>query len=89
MASRLDKLSSNLKLKQFVNLRKSHSDNPLSLLLRKGVYPYDYVDCFKKLDETSLPPKEAFFFLNSQVKVLQMKTTSMLIQFGRNLILSQ
>ena len=30
-------------------------------MLRKGVYPYDYVDCMKKLDETSLPPKEAFY----------------------------
>ena len=29
--------------------------------LRKGVYPYDYVDCLNKLDETSLPPKEAFY----------------------------
>ena len=28
--------------------------------MRKGVYPYDYVDCMKKLDETSFPPKEAF-----------------------------
>ena len=26
-----------------------------------GVYPYDYVDCMKKLDKTSLPPKEAFY----------------------------
>ena len=30
-------------------------------MLRKGVYPYDDVDCLKKLDETSLPPKEAFY----------------------------
>ena len=29
--------------------------------MRKGVYTYDYVDCMKKLDETSLPPKEAFY----------------------------
>ena len=29
--------------------------------MRKGVYPYDYVDCLKKLDETSLPPKENFY----------------------------
>ena len=29
--------------------------------MRKGVYPYDYVDCMKKLDGTSLPPKEAFY----------------------------
>ena len=61
MDSSLDKLSSNLIINQFVNLKKYYSDNHLILLLRKGVYPYDYVDCMKKLDETSLPPKEAFY----------------------------
>ena len=61
MASSLDKLSSNLKMDQFVNLKKYYSGNQLSLLLIKGVYPYDYVDCLKKLDETSLPTKEAFY----------------------------
>ena len=60
MASSLDKLSSNLKIDQFVNLKKYYSGNQLSILLRK-VYPYDYVDCMKKLDEASLPPKEAFY----------------------------
>ena len=88
MASSLDKLSNILKIDQFVNLKKYYSGNQLSILLRKDIYPYDYVDCMKKLDETSLPPIEAFN-LNSRVKVLQMKTTSMLIQFGMNLILSQ
>ena len=62
MASSLDKLSSNLKIYQFLNLRKYYSGNQLSLLLRKGVYPYDYVDCIKKLDETSLTPKETLYF---------------------------
>ena len=61
MASSLDKLFSNLKIDELVNLKKYYSGNHLSLLLRKGVYPYDYVDCMKKLDETSLPPKEAFY----------------------------
>ena len=61
MASSLDKLSSNLKIDQFVNLKKYYSGNQLNLFLRKGVYPYDYVDSMKKLDETNLPPKEAFF----------------------------
>ena len=61
MATSLDKLSSNLKIDQFVNLKKYYSGNQLSLLLRKGVYPYDYVECLKKLDETSLPPKDAFY----------------------------
>ena len=61
MASSLDKLSSNLKIDHFVNLKKYCSGNQLSFLLRKGVYAYDYADCMKKLDETSLPPKEAFY----------------------------
>ena len=61
MASCLDKLSSNLVIDQFVNLMKYYSDNHLSLLLRKGVYQNDYVDCLKKLDEKSLPPKESFY----------------------------
>ena len=61
MASSLDKLSSNLKIDQFVNLKKYYSGNQYSLLLRKGVYTYDYVDCMKKLEETNLSPKEAFF----------------------------
>ena len=61
MASSLDKLSSNLKIYQFVNLNKYYSGNQLSLLLRKRVYPYDYVDCLKKLDEISHPPKDAFY----------------------------
>ena len=29
--------------------------------MRKGVYPYDYVDCMKKLDDTCISPKEAFY----------------------------
>ena len=31
------------------------------LLLRKGVYPYEYMDSFEKFNEPSLPPKEAFY----------------------------
>ena len=87
MASSLDKLSSNLKIDQFVNLKIYYSGNQFRLLLTKGVHPYDYVDCLKKLDEKAFLQKKNFI-RNSRVKVLQMKTTSMLIQFGRNLILS-
>ena len=35
--------------------------NKFVLLLRKGVYPYEYMDSWGKFDETSLPPKEAFY----------------------------
>ena len=31
------------------------------LLLRKGVYPYEYIDSWERVDETSLPDKEAFY----------------------------
>ena len=31
------------------------------LLLRKGVYPYQYVDDFEKLIETTLTKKEEFY----------------------------
>ncbi|CAB4011730.1 Hypothetical predicted protein [Paramuricea clavata] len=31
------------------------------LLKQKGVYPYEYMDGFERLKETSLPPKEKFF----------------------------
>ena len=61
MVSNLDKLSSNLKIDQLGKLKKYYSGNQLSLWLRKGVYPYDYVDCMKKLDETSLPPEDVFY----------------------------
>ena len=30
-------------------------------MIRKGVYPYEYVDSWKKFEETSLPPKDAFY----------------------------
>ena len=33
----------------------------LKLLKRKGLYPYDYMDCFERLSETTLPPIESFY----------------------------
>ena len=35
--------------------------NKFILLLRKGVYPYEYIDSWQRLDEKSLPDKEAFY----------------------------
>jgi hypothetical protein len=48
----------------FVNMLdgfKARSDANIDLLLRKGVYPYDYMDGEAKLQETKLPDREAFF----------------------------
>ena len=39
------------------------SNEDLDLLTDKGVYPYDYMDCPEKFNETQLPPKSAFYSL--------------------------
>ena len=65
MAASLEKLVQNLadegKVK-FQHLLK-HEQDPKrhELMLRKGVYPYDYVDSPAKFDETELPPAEEFY----------------------------
>ena len=35
--------------------------NKFILLIKKGVYPYEYIDSWGRLDETSLPDKKAFY----------------------------
>ena len=35
--------------------------NKFILLLRKGIYPYEYMDSWEKFNETSLPSKEDFY----------------------------
>ena len=35
--------------------------NKFVLLLRKGVYPYEYMDSWERFNETSLPPKNDFY----------------------------
>ena len=36
-------------------------DKNFCLMIRKGVYPYEYMDGWKKFEETSLPPNHAFY----------------------------
>ena len=31
------------------------------MLLRKGVYPYEYIDSWEKIDENRLPSKKDFY----------------------------
>lgn len=39
---------------------KEYSHEMLPMLERKGVFPYDYLDCIERLSETSLPNREQF-----------------------------
>ena len=51
------------------------------LLLRKGVYPYEYIDDWEKLKETTLPKKEEFY---SNLMKLQVKFTCIKKEFVKN-----
>ena len=50
-------------IKKFKNTYNFCNDdlNKFILLLRKSVYPYEYMDSWEKFNETSLPSKEDFF----------------------------
>lgn len=63
----LSKLASQLpsEKKKILNYEFAHRENysveKIKLLERKGVFPYDYVDSFEKLEETTLPQHADFF----------------------------
>ena len=49
-------------LKRFSNTyRYAGEDEQFRLLLRKGVYPYEYMDSFERFEEKELPQQEAFY----------------------------
>ena len=41
--------------------RRFPEENMLRLLLKKGIYPYEYMDSFERFHETQLPEKEKFY----------------------------
>jgi len=47
----------------FVLTRALETDitNDIELLVRKGVFPYDWFDSLEKLSERNLPAKESFY----------------------------
>ena len=55
----LEKLEEKFK-KRFKNIFKFSNNhiNKFVLLLRKSVYPYEYIDEWKKFDETALPKRK-------------------------------
>src|SRR6218665_1057683 len=58
----LDALSKNLSKGQCKNLGTFFKDQQkLDLLLRIGVYSYDFVDSIDRLNETELPSRTAFY----------------------------
>src|SRR4051812_39465445 len=59
-----------------------YSSEQLALVLRKGVYPYDYIDFHDRFQETELLPFEEFHS-TLKGKISQM-TINMLRKYGSN-----
>ncbi|XP_069102163.1 uncharacterized protein [Argopecten irradians] len=64
MSQSLETLVENLAKKGLSNFKHFSNEFSVSetrLLLRKGVYPYEYIDCEERFEETRLPPRESFY----------------------------
>ena len=61
MSTSLEKLVDNLPKESFKNLNNFYKGEELKLLLRKGVFPYDWFDGLDKLNKTQLPSKNEFY----------------------------
>ncbi|KAL4153106.1 hypothetical protein QTP88_000939 [Uroleucon formosanum] len=68
LPSSLNKLTNNLRNDSKLNLRnkfkelsKYFPEEHLDLVTRKLAYPYEYMDCEEKFNETCLPPIEKFY----------------------------
>ena len=52
----LDNASKPMQDKNFILTKRK-----ISIIKKKGVYPYEYIDNYSKFNETRLPPKESFY----------------------------
>ena len=59
--SSLDSLVNNLSDNDFTYLSEEFSSEFLKLVKQKGVYPYKYLDSFKKFSENKLPDRWKLF----------------------------
>ena len=55
----LGDIAESMKSEDFKIMKGFYKD--INLLKQKGIYPYEYIDSIDKLNETQLPPIEAFY----------------------------
>ena len=63
MSSSLKKLVSNLPRESLKYTSRRFKGDKFDLMIRKGIYPYDYMDSFDKFEDTVLPTKDQFYSL--------------------------
>ena len=61
MNSSLDALVKNLSDNDFKYLLQEFTDEQVKLVKQKGVYPYEYMDGFKKFSDKKLPDRCEFY----------------------------
>lgn len=61
MSQSLEKLVANLPKVDLKCTSEFFKDKALDVMSQKGVYPYDYMDSFEKLNQTIFPSKEQFY----------------------------
>ena len=62
MSSSLDSLVNNLAYGCGEFFRsENYSDHQRGLLIRKGIYPYEYMDSWDRFEEKTLPPARSFY----------------------------
>ena len=61
MSDSLESLVNNLPDDGFNNLERYYKGEKLSLVKRKGFYPYEYMNSLKRFKENKIPSKEAFY----------------------------
>ena len=70
MSQSLDRLSSNLGDNEFIYSREAFpNDEQFRLMKKKGVYPYDYMDSFRRFSEKSLPEIEDFYSILNDTNI--------------------
>ena len=68
----LDKLVKNLSDEDFKYLVKEFGSENLKILKQKGVYPYEYMNSFKKINEEKLCARKYFFSSTKKKRLMKM-----------------
>jgi len=61
LQSSLDAVVKTLRKEDFEILPSFFQGRQLELLMKKGVFPYEYMDSWERLQDSTLPPKEKFY----------------------------
>jgi len=71
----LKSLVENISLSDMKYTSQEFQNKKVELMKRNGVYPYDYMNTFDKLNDTTLPPKKEFYSLLTDENIIDQDYT--------------